>query len=66
MSARLEIEENGWEGMGRVLTIQIEITDQEKASWIWDNHMGKDTGNGVIVQAIQNGKIPTEKEDADN
>lgn len=47
----------------RILTIQVEITDKEKAAWIWDNHMGKDTGNGVIVTVIRNGEIP---DDADN
>jgi hypothetical protein len=43
--------------MNRVLTIQVEITDEEKAAWIWDNHLGKDTGNGVHVQAISEGEI---------
>jgi hypothetical protein len=47
----------------RVLTIQVEITDSEKASWIWDNHSGKDTGNGIYVQVIREGEIPEDAED---
>lgn len=62
VSVGLEIAENGLEGMGRVLTIQIEITDWEKALWIWQNHMGKDTHNGVFVQVIREGEMPEEEE----
>lgn len=62
VSVGLEIAENGLEGMGRVLTIQIEITDWEKALWIWQNHMGKDTNNGVFVQVIREGEMPEEEE----
>ena len=47
----------------RILTIQVVIVDKDKASWIWDNHSGKDTNNGVYVQVIQEGKIP---EDVDS
>lgn len=51
----------------RVITIQVIITDKEKASWIWDNHMGKDTDNGVFVQVIHEGSlediIASEQED---
>jgi hypothetical protein len=49
--------------MKRIVTIQVEITDQKKAAWIWDNHMGKDTNNGVYVTVIRNGPIPEEEED---
>ena len=43
--------------MKRILTLQVEITDREKASWIWDNHSGKDTGSGVYVMCIWEGKV---------
>lgn len=43
--------------MNRILTLQVEITDKEKAKWIWDNHSGKDTGNGIYVQCIWEGKV---------
>ena len=46
--------------MNRILTIQVEIIDQEKAGWIWRNHMGEPDDTGVSVQAIQNGKMPKE------
>lgn len=49
--------------MPRVLTIQVEITDLEKAAWIWENHKGEDTNNGVIVTAIRNGEIPEDEDD---
>lgn len=40
----------------RIITIQVEITDPAKAQWIWDNHMGQDTQNGVYVETILEGK----------
>jgi len=63
---RLETVENGWLDMGRVLTIQIEITDKEAAAWIWESHMGDYSEHGVYVQAIHEGPIPEEKEDEDD
>ena len=50
----------GWiaKEKGRIITVELEITDPEKASWIWDNHAGKETSNGVYVHVIQEGKIP--------
>lgn len=51
--------------MKRILTLQVEITDKEKAAWIWNNHLGKDTNNGVYVQVIQEGKIQDESYDDD-
>lgn len=50
----------------RMLTLQIQITDPEKAKWIWDNHKGIDTDNGVSVQAIHEGIIPEELHDESN
>lgn len=61
-----ETVENGWLGMGRVLTIQIEITDKEAAAWIWESHMGDYSEHGVYVQAIHEGPIPKEIEDEDD
>ncbi len=46
--------------MKRILTLQVEITDEKQATWIWDNHRGKDTGNGVDVQTIREGEIDEE------
>ncbi len=43
--------------MKRILTLQVEITDREKASWIWENNSGKDTGNGIHVMSLMEGKI---------
>jgi len=59
---RPETEENGLVGMGRVLTIQIEIVDDIKAAWIWHNHMNNNPTYGVHVTAIQEGPIPKEAE----
>jgi len=48
--------------MERILTIEVEITDPEKASWIWDNHSGKDIGNGVYIRKIRNGEMPEDED----
>lgn len=44
--------------MTRILTLQVEITDHGRAQWIWDNHMGENTDNGINVLVIHEGKIP--------
>lgn len=48
--------------MNRILTIEVEIID-EKASWIWESHIGNYPVNGVHVQAIHEGPIPDEVEE---
>jgi len=42
----------------RILTIQIQIENQELANWIWDSHMDLQCIHGVSVQAIHEGEIP--------
>jgi Protein of unknown function (DUF551) len=36
----------------------VEILDEEKVSWIWNNHMKNDKSNGMHVMTIKAGKIP--------
>lgn len=48
--------------MNRVLTIQVEITDPDKARWIWESHMGDYSEHGVHVHAIHEGPIPKDKD----
>lgn len=43
--------------MNRILTIQVEITDADKAVWIWDNHMRQETNHGVLITAIIDGNL---------
>lgn len=50
----------------RILTLQIKITEPDKARWIWDNHIGSDTGHGIFIQSIKEGVIPEELEDGDD
>jgi hypothetical protein len=47
----------------RILTIEVEIEDKEKASWIWNNHMNHEGSHGVYVTAIQSGPIPKPNEE---
>lgn len=42
----------------RILTLQVEIEDEDQAAWIWNNHIHNDGSNGVYVTTIQSGKIP--------
>jgi hypothetical protein len=46
-----------------ILTLQVEILDKEKAAWIWVNHLGVDTDNGVYVKIIKTGPIIEEREE---
>lgn len=48
--------------MPRILTIQVEIIDGDKASWIWDFHRYNNIFHGVAITAIQEGPIPKECE----
>jgi len=47
----------------RILTIQLEVLDVEKAKWIWENHMGDREDLGVYIKVIQDGEIPRPPED---
>ncbi len=49
----------------RILTLQVKITEPDKARWIWDNHLGLETGLGISIQVIKEGYIPEELEDDD-
>lgn len=49
----------------RILTLQVKITEPDKARWIWDNHCRFDTGHGIHIQVIKEGTIPEELEDDD-
>lgn len=49
----------------RILTIEVHIVDEDKAVWIWENHMGKDTYNGVFVKKIQEGELPDYEDTCD-
>jgi hypothetical protein len=51
--------------MNRILTLQIEIYDNDYAAWIWDNIHCKNRNLGIIVQAVQEGPIPEEEIDND-
>ena len=53
-------DRNNGELMGkkRIITIEIDIVDKDKAAWIWENHSGEDTNNGVYVRKIMEGQIP--------
>lgn len=42
----------------RVLTIQVEVVDEEEVSWIWDSHMLGIPLYGVLITAIREGLIP--------
>lgn len=43
--------------MGRVLTIQVEITENAHAEWIWHSHMSDNACYGVRVQVIHDGRL---------
>jgi hypothetical protein len=51
--------------MNRILTLQVELTDAEKAQWIWDNYSGKDTENGVRVMCVWRGRVCDMRDDED-
>lgn len=46
----------------RVLTVRLEITDPEKAKWIWENHLGQHKELGVFITGISEGDMFTENE----
>ena len=46
----------------RILTLQVEITDELQSAWIWHNHMNSNPTYGVRVTVIQEGPIPEENE----
>lgn len=50
----------------RILTLQVKITEPDKARWIWRNHVGFETGHGIFIQSIKEGVIPKELEDDDD
>lgn len=49
--------------MNRILTIEIEITDKDKADWIWDSHVHRKSKYGVQVLGIFEGPMPEEAEE---
>lgn len=49
--------------MGRILTIEIEIIDREKAQWIWDIHTGDDDSLGIAINSIYEGPIDQDEDD---
>ena len=49
--------------MNRILTLEVEITDKDQASWIWESHIGDYPVHGMRVQAIHEGPIPEEIEE---
>ena len=51
--------------MGRIITIQVEVTDKSEALWIWYAHMNNKSEHGVYIQAIHEGPIPKESEKDD-
>lgn len=51
--------------MNRILTLQVEIIAGDEPLWLWDYHKEKDTSLGFLLQVIQEGAIPEEREDDD-
>lgn len=47
--------------VGRILTLVIEIKDDEESKWIWDCHLGK-TMNGIQVFCVGEGDLVKEIE----
>ena len=42
--------------MRRILTIELEIVDQQEAEWIWKSHSEINSYNGVVVRIIEEGE----------
>ncbi len=51
--------------MNRILTLQVEIIDAAKASWIWESQKCTNDNFGIRLQVIQGGPIPEQVEDDD-
>ncbi len=51
--------------MNRIITVQLEITDTDKAKWLWNYHRIQSDLYGFFIQVIQEGPIPEQVEDED-
>jgi hypothetical protein len=51
----------------RIMSLRVQVLDQEKAKWIWENHLKGDiSGIGIRIDVIKNGDVFTERDELEN